>query len=153
MTEVQAAIGRLQLQKLDGWLNQRKRNAELLQKGLSDISCVRLATPEKYIGHANYKYYFFIKPELLKDGWTRDRIMEEISANGVPCFSGGCPEIYREEAFLNSNYGYTRDFRLENAKQLGETSLMLLVHPTLTEQNIQHNIEIIRGILKQASSR
>ncbi|MBY0544692.1 MAG: DegT/DnrJ/EryC1/StrS aminotransferase family protein [Gammaproteobacteria bacterium] len=150
MSEVQSAVGRLQLQKLDQWLVARKRNAHIWDEGLSDCSNVRVAIPPNYVSHAYYKYSFFIKPEHLKAGWTRDKILEAINAKGVPCFTGGCPEIYREQAFLKANYGYTEDFYLPNARQLGQTSLMVLVHPTLAVADIQQSLESVKAVLYEA---
>jgi dTDP-4-amino-4,6-dideoxygalactose transaminase len=77
----------------------------------------------------------FIKPEFLNEGWNRDRIVNEIVTRGVPCFQGSCSEVYLEKAFDNS--GFRPEKRLPNAVELGETSLMFLVHPTLIKEEIQ----------------
>jgi hypothetical protein len=134
MTEMQAAIGRLQLGKLPGWLESRTRNAALLTEWFSAIPALRLTVPPSGIGHAWYKYYAFIRPELLAPGWDKDRIMNAINAEGISCISGSCSEIYREKAFERE--GFLPPARLPVARELGETSLMFLVHPTLDEQEM-----------------
>lgn len=37
--------------------------------------------------------------DALPEGWPRDRIMAEIKALGVSCFSGSCSEVYLEKSF------------------------------------------------------
>jgi dTDP-4-amino-4,6-dideoxygalactose transaminase len=132
MTEMQAAIGLLQLSKLDGWIAQRTAFAQMLTSAFMDIASVRLTTPPAGIGHAYYKYYVFVEPELLAAGWSRDRIVDELTQRGVPCFTGSCSEIYLERAFETVP---TRPAaRLPVARRLGETSLMFMVHPTLSRE-------------------
>ena len=118
MTEVQSAIGRVVLRKLPEWLRIRRRHAEILTERLSRIPALRLTVPPQHIGHAYYKYYVFVRPELLSPDWSRDRIMQCINAEGVPCSVGSCSEIYREKAFSGE---WPVDKSLPVAKELGET--------------------------------
>lgn len=140
LTEMQSAIGRIQLRKLSEWKNLRQRHAAILNESLSHISALRVTPPPPAIGHSYYKYYTFIKPELLKKGWTRNRIVDAIVAEGIPCFYGSCSEIYMEKAFDLD--GLRPPERLKVAKELGETSLMFLVHPTLNEKDM-YDISIV----------
>jgi dTDP-4-amino-4,6-dideoxygalactose transaminase len=146
MTEMQGAIGRKQLEKLPVWLEKRAHYSELYKQALSKFNFLRLPVVPEYSKHANYKYYFFVNLDMLDNEWTRDRIMSEINAAGVPCFSGSCSEIYLEKCFSKAGVGPAG--RLPNAKELGKTSLMLLVHPTQTEEQVQNNIRIITAVLE-----
>ncbi len=148
MTEMQAAIGRIQLKKLPGWLAQRRENAQQLASCFEKIKAFRVTTPDINIEHAYYKYYVFIKPDSLKEGWDRMRILEAIIAAGVPCFTGSCPEIYREKAF-EARLGTIP--RLPVAKMLGETSLMFLVHPTLGKKEMDCVCNVVDKIMQKAS--
>jgi dTDP-4-amino-4,6-dideoxygalactose transaminase len=130
MTEMQAAIGRVQLQKLPEWLNIRRRNAAILTDGFSHIPGLRLTVPPKEMEHAYYKYYVFIEPEALKSDWSRDRILVALMEEGFPCGTGSCSEIYLEKAFDRDDLRPPKRFPV--AKELGETSLMFPVHPTLS---------------------
>lgn len=149
MTEVQAAIGRLQLKKLPAWVRIRQQNAYRLNQALSNFPALRLTIPPETISHAYYKYYAFVRPELLKPNWNRDRIMKMIQDRGVPCFVGSCSEIYKELAFVKNNLSPLKT--LANAKLLGETSLMFVVHPTLTQQDMEYMCEIIADVMDEAS--
>lgn len=146
MTEMQAAIGRRQLDKLPQWKVARQRNAVTLNRGFAAISGLRITHPPQEIGHAYYKYYTFVEPEKLAPGWDATRISEAINAEGVPCFSGSCGEIYRERAFTDRGWGPAQ--RLPVARQLGETSLMFMVHPTLGETEMADTIGAVAKVMR-----
>lgn len=149
MTELQAAIGRLQLRKLPAWLAARRRNAALLNELLADVDCLRVPRPPLEVDHAYYKYYAFLRPDHLRPGWNRDRIVAEVTAKGVPCFSGSCPEIYDEKVFTRA--GLQPPSRLPVARELGATSLMLLVDHTLDEGAIRRTAAALRQVLAAAT--
>ena len=149
MTEIQAAIGRIQLRKLPEWNQMRARNASLWMQGLKDLAALRIPVVPNDIRHAWYKFYCFVRPEALRAGWTRDRIMAEINSQGVRVFSGSCSEVYLEKAFSGSLSVPVP--RLPVARELGETSLMFLVHPTLSEDDIQAAVRIVRDCVKRAT--
>ena len=147
LTEMQAAIGRVQLKKLDGWLLQRRRNAEQLTDCFKNIEGLRVTIPDEYVSHAYYKYYVFLKPEMLKPEWDRMRLLNAIITEGIPCFTGSCSEIYREKSF-EAISGKVE--RLPVAKALGETSLMFLVHPTLGENEIDCTCKAVMKVMQEA---
>ncbi len=150
MTEMQGAIGRIQLRKLTLWNDSRRENAESILTTCKQFpSLLRIAEPPSYIQSAWYKCYVFVRPEGLKDDWSRDKIIEEINSHGVPCYSGACPEVYLEKAFIKR--GLNPRKRLVVAKELGETSLMFLIHPTLTSVEIGKTCKIISKVMRLAS--
>ena len=151
MTEMQAAIGRLQLEKLPEWHRSRQQNAMRIAEALCRFSCVRVPLPGERIGHAFYRLYAFVDSDCLATGWNRDRIVDEIKSMGVPCFTGSCPEIYRERAFEAK--GLVPPAPLPNATALGPTSLAFLVHPTLTEEDVDRTCGAIDAALSAASAR
>lgn len=148
MLEVQAAIGRSQLRKLPDWIERRRANADILTNRLSKHEALRVTIPDSDFYHSYYKYYMFVRPERLSEGWDRDRVMNAISGQGVPCFSGSCSEIYLEKAFTDAGYG--PESRLPVAQELGETSLMFLVHPTLSELDMHRMADIVDIVMAQA---
>lgn len=150
LTEMQAAVGRAQLRKLPRWLERRRHNAAILEQAFRHQPALRVPRPPAHIGHARYKYYVFVRPERLKPGWSRDRIMAAVAAQGLPCFSGSCSEIYRETAFTNAGLGPAAPLRV--AQELGETSLMFLVHPTLTEDDMKWTCDAVENVLAEASA-
>jgi dTDP-4-amino-4,6-dideoxygalactose transaminase len=149
MTEMQAAIGRIQLIRMSAWTEIRQGYARQLDEAVEKFELIRLVAVPQYSEHAEYKHYMFIKPQFLAEGWSRDRIVNEIVAQGVPCFQGSCSEVYLEKAFDNTDF--RPDKRLPNAVELGETSLMFLVHPTLTQCEIDKTIIVIKQVISLAS--
>jgi dTDP-4-amino-4,6-dideoxygalactose transaminase len=148
LSEVQSAVGRMQLMKLPRWLSIRRRYAQMLTDSFSGLPGLRVTVPPKHIDHAYYKYYAFVQPMKLRPEWTRDRIIESIKAEGTACFSGGCSEIYLEKAFPPK---WRPQERLAIAHELGETSLMFLVHPTLAEEDIRATCNAVKKVMSAAT--
>jgi len=137
------------LRKLPEWVRMRRRNAEILSRAWAGLEALRLTPPPEEIYHSYYKYYAFVRPERLRPGWDRDRIMNAVVKEGAPCFSGSCSEIYLEKAFGGN--GMRPGVRLAVAKELGETSLMFLVHPTLTEADMEKTAQAVIRVMKEAT--
>lgn len=149
ITEMQAAIGRRQLAKLDDWVARRRANMAALFAELGDLEALRIPQAPADIFHAAYRAYAFVRPEKLKDGWSRDRIMAEVAARGVPCMSGSCSEVYREKAFDGT--GLRPAAPLPVAQELGETSLAFLVHHTLTPADLRTVGHHVREVILTAT--
>lgn len=148
MTEMQAALGRYQLQRLSGWQHERARNAKIYNHELSSLEIVRTTEPPTNVQHAYYKYYCFLNLHQLGSGWDRDRIVGAVNDNGGQCFSGCCPELYLEGAFVGA-YGILPT--LASAHKLGKESLMLNIHPGIGDDFIEANIRIIKSVLISAT--
>ncbi len=149
MMEVQAVIGRIQLRRMQEWQASRGRNLQFIWDAARCLPALRVPDfPEDNV-HAAYKCYVFVRQECLKDGWSRDRILNEIASRGVPAFSGSCSEVYLEKAFDNTDLRPRE--RLSNAKELGETSMMFLVHPTLTASEIELTCKVLSDVMGLAS--
>jgi dTDP-4-amino-4,6-dideoxygalactose transaminase len=151
MTEMQSAIGRIQLRKLSDWVAARRRHAALLDEAFKHVPGLRISVPPSHIHASYYKHYAWAEPERLEGGWDRDRILREVLARGIPCFTGICPEIYLEKAFQKENLASAK--RLPAAERLGETSLMFLVHPTLTDEDMRRTGEVVREVMKLAVAK
>lgn len=148
LTEMQAAIGRYQLGKVNEWVRQRRRNVECYNTALRSVAGLRVTIPDASIYHACYKYYFFVVPELLKADWNRDKIVKEIHARGLPCFTGTCPEIYREQAFTTL---YGEQDALPVAQELGQNSIMVTVHPGMSVEQCSLGADIIKEVMLAAA--
>ena len=145
MMEMQAVIGRIQLKKMAEWTKIRTQNAKILRETLTQFAGEQqfLRIPDiefhQVMGgdsvHAYYKYYVYVRPENLPENINRDSILNALNEKKIPCFSGSCSEIYLEKAF--DNHPSRPNTRLTVAKELGETSLMFLIHPTLTTNEMQ----------------
>ena len=161
MLEMQAALGRYQLKQIIYWTERRNQNATVLIEALKSFksirvpefkcnqSCVIECQKLSRCQHAYYKFYAYINPQYLKADWPRDRVIDEMNMLGVPCLQGSCSEVYLEKAFDKTNFRPKE--RLKFAKELGETSLVFLVHPSLTQENINTSITVIKSVLDKAT--
>lgn len=134
MTEMQGAIGRVQLQRLSQWVETRRHHARTLTEKLASHPLVRISQPPPHVKHAYYKFYVYLRSERLAPGWTRDRMVRELQAEGIPCGCGICAEIYREQGFQRAGLSPVKPCVV--ARELGATSLMLSVHPTMGDEHI-----------------
>ena len=158
MIEMQAVIGSIQLRRMSAWTSARADNAAILRSAIAPFAGPAGVIRESQTGHfvddatsrhANYKFYFYVRPERLRAGWNRDRIVAEVNERGVPCFTGSCSEVYLERAFDGTDMRPSRSLPI--ARELGETSVMMLVHPTLTADEIARAATVIGHVLFEAS--
>ena len=147
MMEMQAVIGRIQLAQMPMWTQKRTENAQAILNAFENSPYFRVDRPSNDYVHAYYKCYVQVNTEQLPEGWSRDRIMQEVNALNVPCFSGSCSEVYLEHAFDGTSW--RPEQRLPHAKSLGESSLMFLVHPTLSKDSIDKTVASIQQVINQ----
>ena len=150
LTEMQAAIGRVALRRLSGWVDVRREHATMLDEALAKFESLRVVVPPSEVKHSYYKYYVYLRPERLRSGWNRDRILRAIEAEGVPCGCGICPEVYLEGAFQRGSLAPSA--RRPVARQLGETSLLLRVDPALSIADIQDTVRAFDKVLRVATT-
>lgn len=148
MMEIQAAIGLIQLDRIADWTRRRTEIAEMLA-AMGRHPLLRVPEVPSSATHAWYRFYAFVRSDILTRDWNRDRMIEEISARGVPCFHGSASEIYLERAFENA--GWQPKERLPIARMLGETSLCFLTHPTLTDDEIRKTIRVVDEVAALAT--
>ena len=148
LTEMQSAIGRILLRKLPQMVEERRCLAAVLNAGFAGIPALRVPIPPEDIYHSYYKYYVFLRTEHLREGWDRQRIIDAVNAEGIPCFEGICSEIYREKSFPEE---WRPHQRFDRAKNLGETALMFLVHPTLSKEDMRDTANAVQKVLAVAA--
>lgn len=150
MLEMQAAIGRIQIRRMQEWSKRRAAIAKRLQGALAQHrSAVRVPLPGQDMTHAFYRLYAYVKPDGLRKGWHRDRIVTAFMDKGVPLFQGSCSEVYLEKAFDGLPYRPIK--RLSVARELGDTSLMFLTHPTITDEQVDTYCNVIEMVFSEAS--
>lgn len=151
LTEMQSAIGRIQLTKMKAWQEARSNNAEIIYDICKKYSWIKVPNIPEYIEHAQYKCYILVKTDTLTNGISRDNIIKNINELGVPCYSGSCSEVYKEKAFANS--GLIPTYALNNAIELGEKSLMFLVHPTLKVEELNKTKRTLMSVFDEVDKQ
>lgn len=148
-TEMQSAIGLLQLKKLDGWVQQRRQVAHAIYDSMKGLPYFHIPMPSSEVYHSYYRFYVFLKLEVLKTGVTRDQIVHEIAAQGVPCFVGSCGQIYLEKAFTQSSFAQKE--KLIEAEKLAASSMAFLCHPGLGDDYIKELTKVVTEVLEKYS--
>lgn len=149
MTEIQATVGQIQLQRMPDWQQQRENNAQRLQSVAASLPGLYVPLIPEHIQHAWYKCYVFVEPDKLAADWNRDRIISRLNELGIPCFSGSCSEVYLEHAFDNTPWRPAHP--LKHAHQLGNVSLMFLVHPGISQADIDKCCETLQRVMREAA--
>lgn len=149
MLEMQAAIGRIQLGRMPTWTARRTAIAMRLAEALAPFAdAVRVPLPGADLRHAYYRLYGYVRPAGLREGWSRDRIVTELVAAGVQVMHGTCSEVYLEKAFDGTPWRPSE--RLPVARELGETSLMFLTHPTIDDAELDRAAAAIERVFAVA---
>jgi dTDP-4-amino-4,6-dideoxygalactose transaminase len=149
MLEVQAAIGRLQLRKLPDWSERRHAIGSRIDGALRELPALRVPVVPDRLRHAYYRTYAYVRPDALRAGWDRQRVIDEIAAQGVPCYAGSASELYLEKAFRDAGLGPIERFPV--ARELGDASLALLCHPTLSDDAVERTIEVVTEVVGRAT--
>jgi len=145
MLEMQAVLGRIQLKRLDKWQQARSSHSEQIWAHCDNLPWIRV--PNRVASHSRhgaYKAYVFIEPDQLPAGWTRETVLMKLNEKGIPVFSGSCSEVYNEKAY--DDYQCRPAAPLPVAHELGKTSLMFLVHPTLEQEHIDATCAAITSL-------
>jgi dTDP-4-amino-4,6-dideoxygalactose transaminase len=149
MLEMQAAIGRIQLGTVEAWSVTRRENAEVIESAARGLRGLRVPIRPSWARHGAYRCYLFVEPDQLVPGWDRDRIIAEVNARDVPCFSGSCSEVYLERAVAELDFSPPE--RLPVARELGDTSLAFLVHPTMKDEHLAKTTRVLASVLEMAT--
>jgi dTDP-4-amino-4,6-dideoxygalactose transaminase len=149
MLEVQAAIGRVQLPKLPAWSARRREIGRRYEDELRPLGALRVPEVPAHLQHAYYRFYAYVRPDALRAGWSRQRVVDEVAAAGVPCYVGSASELYLEKAFRDA--GLSQAQPLAGARELGATSMALLCHPTLSDAAVERTIEVVQQVVSRAT--
>lgn len=149
LTEMQSAIGRLQLRKLPEWTAARRRNAETIRNVLSCSASLCIPKPPADMQHAWYKFYAYLTPPLSSSVQSRDEIVMTLQQRGIPAGCGSCGEIYLEKGL--QSVGVAPSAPCTVSQGLSETSLMFPVHPTMSAAHMKYMAHQALGIVGQFS--
>jgi len=151
MTELQAAVGRYQLKKLDSWIKIRNRNAKKILDTCKKYSFIDYKEFSKNIKHAYYRCYILVNNKKLKKGWNRDKIIGSLLKKKIKCNSGSCPEIYLEKSIKNKKLRPKKN--LPNAKLLGQATIAFEVHNKISKKSIVYICSLIKRVFDQIEKK
>ena len=136
MTDIQAAVGLVQVGRLAGLVEGRRAMAARYHELLSDVDGVTPVRDPAY-GQTNFQSFW-----VLLDGFrvSRDELLAELAANGVSA-RRGIMAAHLEPAYADAAHG-----ELPNTERLTRDSLILPLHHELTDEDLRHVV----GVLKAA---
>jgi dTDP-4-amino-4,6-dideoxygalactose transaminase len=129
MSEIQAAIGSVQLQRLPGFVAKRSANAERLTKILSESKRLCLPSEPEDGKHSWYLYTARIYRGEMNE---RDKILDELRKKGIGAEAYYVNPVHTMP-FYHSNFG-TR--RLPETEKAAKQVFSLPIHPCVTEEQI-----------------
>ena len=149
LTEIQSAVGRMQLKRLKNFIKIRNFNSKKILNNLEKFKSVSVPIIPKKFTHAFYRCYVRIDKKNLKNGWSKYKIIENLIKQGVPCNEGSCSELYREKSF--KKFGYIPKKRLKNARKLSESSIAFQVDHSINLNQLQKIIISIKQTFLKAT--
>lgn len=137
LDEIQAAILRIKLKKLDAWNGARAANADYYTSVLSGagIKCPSAPSGAKHVYHQ-----YTVELE------GRERAIESLKASGVSAFVYYPNPLHLQKAYEGLGYN-TGDF--PNSEKIGSRMLSIPVHPFLSEPDRQSVAEALSGFVQK----
>lgn len=149
VTDMQAAIGCAQLEKLPGFIESRKKNWKLLSEGLSCLED-KLILPEATI-NSDPSWFGFLLTVREGSGLTRDRIVNKLEGNGIQTrmlFAGNLIKHPCFDEMRRERKGYRSVGSLENTDRIMRDTFWVGVYPGMSEEMVKHMVETIKIICK-----
>ena len=146
LTEMQSAIGLLQISKLDVNIIKRNNICNFIINSFKDFNFIKFQkVPDKYL-HSYYKLYFYIDFKLFKKNIKGNDLLYEFQNKKLKINSGSCPEIYLEKAFINYK---NRKNRFNNAKLLGLNSFAISIHHKMIKKDLIKITKSMKAIFRK----
>jgi len=129
MTEMQAALGRVQLRKLDRWNEIRRSNAKFYIEKLSRVKEIVLPTELPGYKHVFHQFVIRVPSEL------RDKLVEHLSSRGIGVAIHYPYPVHDHPAYRA--LGYPESIN-PVSKQVSKEVLSIPVHPLLTREDLEY---------------
>ncbi len=141
MTEIAAAIGLVQLKKMEGWVKQRRANARALTKGLEGIEGLVPPSEGNWMVHSYYQYVV-----RREDAFPilRDDIVRTLNEDGIGCRPSYPMPLYQQKVL--------RDLRIRGRCPVAEDVVPRLfelpVHPGVGPADIERIVDAIERLAR-----
>lgn len=155
MSELQAALGREQLKKLDSYIEGRRKNAHRLTELLKDIEGIITPYEPDDVKHVFYKYIIRLDRNVL-DIDAKD-FVAALQAEGIPCSRRYPTPLHQQPVFVNksgfgnSHFPFTDDVNygsgLPNSEKLPHDLVRLLMNPNMTESELQGTAKAVEKVV------
>jgi perosamine synthetase len=130
----------VQLRKLDGYIEARRRNAAYLNERLGELDGIEAPFVAEYAAHSYYKYIGRLRPET---GVAIARFVQAVAAEGVPISRRYPTPLPQQPVFRGLDAE-----ACPTAERLAGELFTLLVHPTVETADLDDVVEAIRKVLR-----
>ena len=150
MTEMQAAIGIIQLKKLDTTLRLRNKINKLIWKKLKQYKSIIIPDLSENLELAPYRCYVKLNFNYIKKKYNLKKIIKLLNKDQIICNEGSCSEMYLEKSF--KNIGFSPSKRLPNASKLTKISLAFFINPLIKKSELNKKINHISAVFNSISN-
>lgn len=142
MTEIEAAMGLVQLRRLDGFNTKRIANSEYLLNALAKLDWAKLPSID---GHIKHTYFWCsIMIDEKKAGRSFDELKEHLRENNIEFRQRYQEPLYRQDVLKKLGLDYS-DVFLPNAEKVAGKILGLPNHPGLTQKELDRIINVLNS--------
>lgn len=149
VTDMQAAVGCAQLEKLPAFIEARKRNWKLLREGLADLTDTFIlpeATP-----NSDPSWFGFLLTVRDDAGFTRDQIVKHLESNGIQTrmlFAGNLLKHPCFDEKRAAGEGFRVIGELKNTDIIMNQTFWVGVYPGMTGRMLEYMVDKIKGYVK-----
>jgi perosamine synthetase len=140
MTEFCAAIGLVQLQKLDEFNEKRRENAQLLTQGIRKFHGLTVPYVDKDVQHVFHHYVVRVEEEYPRD---RDELADSLTEKGIGVAVHYPMPVYRQPLYMKLGY---EDVECPNTEDACRRVLSLPVHPRVDKKDIRYVLNVLKDI-------
>ena len=144
MIEMCAAIGCVQLKKLDTFNKKRKQNAALLNKGIQKIDGLTVPYAASDVKHVFHQYVIRVEDSYPL---SRDQLADKLVDKGVGSAVHYPVPICRQPLYVNLGYG---NVLCPNCEDAAKRVLSLPVHPLVTQDDVEYIVDVLNEISDEA---
>ncbi len=138
MTELSAAVGLVQLKKLEKLNEKRIKNAEMLNEGIEKIHGLTSPYVEEHVKHVFYQYVVKVEEDYPLE---RNELANHLEKMGVGIAVHYPMPIYRQPLYHELGYDKTI---CPITEELCKRVLSLPVHPSVGEEDIQYILDVLK---------
>ncbi len=156
MNELQGAVGREQLKKLDASIEGRRRNAHMLTELFNEVEGILPPYEPEYVKHVFYKYIIRLDRKVL-DIDAKD-FVAALQAEGIPCSRRYPTPLHKQPVFEKKRglgkgqFPFTDEVSygsgLPNCEELPHDLVRLLMNPNMAEEEVTDTVKAVKKVVE-----
>jgi len=141
MTDISAAIGLVQLKKLDRFNDKRIKNANILSKGISKFNGLTVPHIDKDVKHVFHQYVIRVEDSFPI---SRNELVNCLDKKSIGVAVHYPIPIYRHQLYRELGF---KENQCPNTEETCEKVLSLPVHPLVDENDTKYILDSLKDLL------